>query len=233
MFLINEIFTSLQGEGGFAGTPAHFVRFQGCPLRCHFCDSQSTWESPGPNAPWTPEALRDKMLALRAEYPNIRHLVLTGGEPLYNNERLPELLRFALGDMGWRVQIETSGTCLSPETAQEMREAERTGGLFVTLSPKAPRPDDERYREVREELFPLLGEIKFPVAGELDILRRIPDFLKRHAVDIGNRKPAIRLQPVDFGDARLNAAANKLCVNAAMQNGWQVSVQMHKFLRIQ
>ena len=31
---INEIFYSIQGEGYFTGTPAVFVRFSGCNLRC-------------------------------------------------------------------------------------------------------------------------------------------------------------------------------------------------------
>ena len=40
MFRINEIFYSLQGEGFHTGTPAVFVRFSGCNLRCTFCDTQ-------------------------------------------------------------------------------------------------------------------------------------------------------------------------------------------------
>ena len=37
---INEIFYSLQGEGFHVGTPAVFVRFSGCNLKCEFCDTR-------------------------------------------------------------------------------------------------------------------------------------------------------------------------------------------------
>ena len=37
---INEIFYSLQGEGNFTGTPAVFIRFSGCNMRCSFCDTK-------------------------------------------------------------------------------------------------------------------------------------------------------------------------------------------------
>lgn len=37
---INEIFYSLQGEGYHTGTPAVFIRFSGCNLKCLFCDTQ-------------------------------------------------------------------------------------------------------------------------------------------------------------------------------------------------
>ena len=36
---INEIFYSLQDEGFHTGTPALFIRFSGCNLKCPFCDS--------------------------------------------------------------------------------------------------------------------------------------------------------------------------------------------------
>ena len=37
---INELFYSLQGEGYHTGTPALFIRFSGCNLKCPFCDTQ-------------------------------------------------------------------------------------------------------------------------------------------------------------------------------------------------
>lgn len=39
-----EIFSAIQGEGTNVGTRQIFVRFGGCDLRCHYCDSQHTWQ---------------------------------------------------------------------------------------------------------------------------------------------------------------------------------------------
>ena len=36
---VNEIFWSLQGEGRFTGTPAAFIRLQGCQVGCPWCDT--------------------------------------------------------------------------------------------------------------------------------------------------------------------------------------------------
>jgi 7-carboxy-7-deazaguanine synthase len=39
-----EIFSAIQGEGVNVGTRQIFVRFGGCDLRCHYCDSEHTWQ---------------------------------------------------------------------------------------------------------------------------------------------------------------------------------------------
>jgi len=74
---VSEIFLSIQGEGPSAGTPAHFVRLQGCDVGCHWCDSKYTWSPAAGQA----MALEDTWARARAlgEAPL---LVVTGGEPL-------------------------------------------------------------------------------------------------------------------------------------------------------
>lgn len=101
---INEIFYSLQGEGRYAGTPAVFVRFAGCNLRCPFCDTE--FES------YT-EMTEDEILCEVLRYPT-NHVILTGGEPTL--QLTTSLLQRLNGEEGRRiVHIETNGTHQLPE----------------------------------------------------------------------------------------------------------------------
>lgn len=114
MVRINEIFHSLQGEGFHTGTPAVFVRFSGCNLRCYFCDTQHQ----------TGEMMTlDEIIAQVNQYSNAPLLVLTGGEPsLFIDEAFVEELKQKTGK---RIAIETNGTRPLPSNLD-----------WVTLSPK-------------------------------------------------------------------------------------------------
>lgn len=109
---INEIFYSLQGEGFYAGTPAVFVRFSGCNLKCPFCDTRHE-----DGVLMTDDAI----LAELQRHP-ARMVILTGGEPsLWIDETFVELLHRA----GKYVCIETNGTRPLPSNID-----------WVTCSPK-------------------------------------------------------------------------------------------------
>ena len=99
---INEIFYSLQGEGAHTGTPAVFVRFSGCNLKCDFCDTSH--ES---GIEMADEAIIEEV----CKYP-CRMVILTGGEPgLWIDDALVDALHKA----GKYVAIETNGTQVLPE----------------------------------------------------------------------------------------------------------------------
>lgn len=97
-----ETFTSRQGEGKLTGTESFFIRTSGCNLRCWFCDT--------PYASWEPRGDQVSLLKLvrQVTESNLKHVVLTGGEPLLPKESV-SLCRM-LRETGLHVTIETAGT---------------------------------------------------------------------------------------------------------------------------
>ena len=93
-----EHFYSLQGEGIYLGTPAYFIRFAGCNLRCEWCDTKESWP--------TDSATSIELEELVKEIP-CKRVILTGGEPTLQ-ELKPLIDR--LHERGHQVAIETNGT---------------------------------------------------------------------------------------------------------------------------
>lgn len=96
---ITEIFYSLQGESSTVGLPTVFVRLTGCPLRCHYCDTEYAFYG----------GERKSLQQILHEVGAFRtpRVCVTGGEPLAQKACL-ELLS-ALCDQGYAVSLETSG----------------------------------------------------------------------------------------------------------------------------
>ena len=96
---ITEIFYSLQGETRTVGLPTVFVRLTGCPLRCHYCDTEYAFYG------GEKRSLTDILTEVASYQP--RHVTVTGGEPLAQKSCIPLLA--ALCDAGYEVSLETSG----------------------------------------------------------------------------------------------------------------------------
>ncbi|MDQ3579662.1 MAG: 7-carboxy-7-deazaguanine synthase QueE, partial [Actinomycetota bacterium] len=108
--LVAECFgPTLRGEGPSTGQPALFIRLSRCNLSCPGCDSAFTWD-------WSrfdlaTESRRfglDELVEWAVGAP-ARLVVITGGEPLLQQDNLVELVA-RLGEVGQRVEIETNGT---------------------------------------------------------------------------------------------------------------------------
>ena len=99
---INEIFYSLQGEGYHTGTPAVFIRFSGCNLKCPFCDTQHE----------DGILMSDEDIVTEVSKYPAATVILTGGEPsLWIDREFVDCLHQA----GKYVCIETNGTRLLPD----------------------------------------------------------------------------------------------------------------------
>lgn len=222
LYKINEVFQSIQGEGAHTGVPSIFIRLQGCPVGCSWCDTKHTWDIP-PQLEQSPaevmaktkesehwfKATAGQLLALvRNEGYTAKHIILTGGEPcIYNLTQVTSLFI----ENGFTVQIETSGTFAlkaHPDT-------------WVTVSPKINMRGGY---EVREELLAGADEIKHPIAMEKHI-EELDEL-----IEPVNLKPSclIYLQPISQ-----QARATDLAVETCIKRNWRLSLQTHKFIGIE
>jgi 7-carboxy-7-deazaguanine synthase len=106
-----EIFYSIQGEGANIGRPAVFLRLGLCNLHCSWCDTKYTWdwssfkpEEQLLDVPW--EEAAQEILKYGRNY-----LVITGGEPLMQQEQLLPLCD-NLKSRGFDIEFETNGTII-------------------------------------------------------------------------------------------------------------------------
>ncbi len=160
---LTEIFLSLQGESSLAGWPTVFVRLTGCPLRCGYCDTAyaftgGQWHS------------LDEILARVASH-GVRHVCVTGGEPLAQKSSLPLLAR--LCDAGYVVSLETSG-------AIDIAEVDPRVIRVVDIK----TPDSGEQARNRWENLPLLtakDQVKFVLCSRADY-EWARDIVARHAL---------------------------------------------------
>jgi 7-carboxy-7-deazaguanine synthase len=98
--VVNEIFTSIQGESSHAGRPCVFVRLTYCNLRCGYCDTQDAFTE------GKEMSIGEVLDSVRASGPRL--VEVTGGEPLLQ-PGVYELMR-RICDEGFDCLLETSGS---------------------------------------------------------------------------------------------------------------------------
>ncbi len=103
MFNIVEKFLSIDGEGPSSGELATFIRFQGCNLRCSWCDTTYSWDKAS-----TCEVLSAQKIYNYIKENKVNNVTLTGGEPLIQ-KNIDELLELLNQDNELTVHIETNG----------------------------------------------------------------------------------------------------------------------------
>jgi len=103
MFNIIEKFLSIDGEGPSSGELATFIRFQGCNLRCSWCDTIYSWDKES-----TSEILNTEEIYNYIKENGVTNVTLTGGEPLIQ-ENIDELLEILNSNDSLKIHIETNG----------------------------------------------------------------------------------------------------------------------------
>jgi hypothetical protein len=216
MYIVKELFPTLQGEGAHAGRASVFCRFAGCNLWsgreedraaaiCQFCDtdfvgSDGIGGGKFENAKDLADAIELSWKSTSAG-PQQRYVVFTGGEPLL---QLDEELIAKLHQKGFEIAIETNGTIKVPK-----------GIDWVCVSPKAG-----------SDLIVLqANELKLviPQVGHDPLEKLLARF---EGMDYRNRF----LQPMDGPNLKGNTElAVSLCQKRPL---WRLSLQSHKLIGI-
>ena len=221
-YKINEIFESIQGEGAHTGVPSIFVRLQGCPVGCPWCDTKHTWHLNADLEKTAEQVMAEtqesehyfvldveELLALFKQHNyQAKHIVLTGGEPcMYDLRPLTE----TLDGLDYSCQIETSGT-------YQVLAHDNT---WVTVSPKIAMPGGYK---VRADAMQRANEIKHAIAMQkhIDAL----DELMQNT--LAGNQPLIYLQPISQ-----QKRATELAIQTCIARNWRLSLQTHKFIGIE
>lgn len=231
-FRLVNIFTTIQGEGPFAGRPAIFVRFAGCNLACHFCDTDFETGAFNLSAP----ALLGVIKELLVKHP-CRLIVLTGGEPLLQ----PVSLLFKeLQGPQWRDergpdwQFETAGTVMPAAGITSDPELQKK--VTFVVSPKTPRLAP--FFRARD-LSPYRRAWKYLVtAGQTtqDGIPIVDTQNPRNPTPRGVARPVgndpVYLQPLDEQDATRNAANLIAARDLCLTTGHTLGIQLHKLIGV-
>jgi 7-carboxy-7-deazaguanine synthase (Cx14CxxC type) len=211
MYLVKEIFYTLQGEGGQAGRPAVFCRFARCNLWtgresqrvsaiCKFCDTDFVGtDGPGGGRFADASALADAVKSTWTGLPHAAarpYVVCTGGEPLL---QLDGEAVDALHGAGFSVAVETNGTQTAPADLD-----------WICVSPKAGAPLVLTTGSELKLVYPQVGAA--------------PEEFEDLAFD------HFFLQPMDGpGRDKNTALAIEYCLTHPQ---WRLSLQTHKYTGI-
>ncbi len=220
-YKINELFETIQGEGSFTGQPSIFIRLQGCPVACSWCDTKHTWDinledkvNPSDmlnkaqeSNTWAELSVEQILAIVKEQGYQAKHLVITGGEPCMV-DLAPLCQGFEAQDFS--CQVETSGTF----------EIKVSTKCWVTLSPKINMKGG--YKTLKCAMN-RADEIKHPVATEQHV-----DDLKQLLTEHQVKDTPIYLQPISQ-----KTRATELAIKTCIANNWRLSVQVHKYLGIE
>lgn len=218
--VVSEVFgPTWQGEGPSLGRRAGFIRLGRCNLECVFCDTPYTWRwsDHDPAAELTTRTVPDLVAEITAM--DVPLVVVTGGEPLVQQARLPPLLR-ALANGGATVEVETAGTIQpSPDLVEVVAR--------FNVSPKlanSGNPVERRYRPEVLEAFERTGRASFKfVAIEPSDLEEIAAIVD----DCGLTD--VWVMP-EGTDAHSVVERGRTLIEPVLARGWNFTTRLHVLL---
>ncbi|WP_294139451.1 7-carboxy-7-deazaguanine synthase QueE [uncultured Sanguibacteroides sp.] len=145
---------TIQGEGKLNGIPSLFIRLAGCNLHCCWQTPEGVVECDTAYAAFKIKdsfrlPIADIVQIVKHNRENIRHIVITGGEPFLQAEGVTLLCRKLKQEAPLHITVETNGTLFDKACAAEID--------FFSISPKLtgsipPSPYDHQHDATRINL---------------------------------------------------------------------------------
>lgn len=229
---------TIQGEGKLCGVPSLFIRTQGCNLRCSWknclgesvpCDTAHSWSA---NGGYNADVNEITELILgQCKKSNIGHIVLTGGEPMLQEEATLQLLT-KLRYHELHTTLETNGTVFNSQI------------MYVTdllsISPKlgmVPMSDEEYANIIAENINHLhmnrnrSVQLKFVVSQQSDE-QRILSFIElvndrsQYFCSRFDKYNDVLIMPMGATRAEMQLSA-PVAAELAVKNGWRYTPRLH------
>ena len=215
--------------------PAIFIRSSLCNLHCSWCDTDYTWN--WVNTPWRHEneslegykkfEKKDYIITLSSEeiaaevlQHTCRNVILTGGEPLLQQEAWVELMaELRKHDPNFRFEVETNGTIIpSDEFSQYIDQ--------FNVSPKLNNSGNSVRSRLKKEALKYFRDcpnswFKFVVMDEID-LHELESIIENFSI------PAHKVILMPEGRTRraLNQKRNKIA-EICKKQGYRFGDRLH------
>lgn len=216
---IEEIFTSIQGEGPYIGAKQVFIRLCGCNLNCTYCD---TFTGTSNAKDYSIEEINN----IISKETNIHSVSFTGGEPLLHHEFLKEFCK----QTTLPIYLETNGT-LCEELRQIIKYVDIISADIKLKSASGVEQYDKHNefikicKENEKEIF---GKVVFDENITENEINKVIEIAKKHNI-------LIILQPMMKND-RIVASGEFIeeIFNKFTQQYKNVRLipQTHKFLNL-
>jgi organic radical activating enzyme len=217
---------TFQGEGPSVGKRAVFLRLWGCNLDCSWCDTPYTWDIRGKNGTvftraeesdeWSLETIAERFVELSDGTECV--LVITGGEPLIQQDQIISLLELL---PGVNVEVETNGTIL-PEI-DDLR-------VSFNISPKLESANTTR-DPIRLEALREFAELHFSRVA-FKFVSSTPGDLNEVAqiVDEASLDPAqVWIMP-EGRDAQTILNTSRTLAQDVLNYGYNLTTRLHVLL---
>lgn len=170
---ILEIFSSLQGEGPYAGVRQVFVRFFQCHMHCVWCDTpDSIGDGRREFKEYSVSELWEEVKPLLKE--GFHSVSLTGGEPLLQVDFIKEFIPY-LRRAGLKVYLETSGV-LHRELEKIIHDVDIVAMDFKLPSSTQQRPfwkEHEEFLRIAQQKDVFIKAVITSVTQREDVQRAV------------------------------------------------------------